>query len=258
MTSQSASPKDFVLVERPTESVAVLTLNRPDKLNALLPEMVDALRSAFHDLTADPDARAVVLTGAGKAFCAGVDLAALARGADFRASAGGDISPMLRFPRPLIAAINGPAVTGGLELALACDFRIASTAARFADTHSRVGLVPGWGLTARLPQAVGHGWARQMSFTGDFIDADTSLRIGLVNEVVEPHTLLPRAIELAQSIARSDAPTVMALKAIFDVHRDGTGREALALELEHTPRDHPHVTDERRFTERSAQLIRRP
>src|SRR4029453_5828611 len=103
-------------------------------------------------------------------------------------------------------AITGVAATGGLGLALACDFRIASETARFADTHSRVGVVPAWGLTARLPQAVGQAWARQMSFTGDFVDAATALRIGLVNQVVPAADLLDTAVGLAARIPATDEP----------------------------------------------------
>ena len=174
---------ELVLVDRPSPEVAVVTLNRPAKHNALTFEMVELLGTRLRELADDAAVRALVLTGAGeKAFCAGIDLNAIADGG-FTIE---QIHPLSQFPHPVVGAVNGVAVTGGLEVALNCDFRIASTNARFADTHSRVGVTPAWGLTARLPGAVGDQWARQMSFTGDFVDAETALRIGLVNEVHAP------------------------------------------------------------------------
>jgi enoyl-CoA hydratase len=218
---------DLVLVDRPAEGVAVVTLNRPAKLNAINPALLGRLVSTVDTLAAEPGLRALVLTGAGRAFCAGLDLTDL--------GSEGPISPdsldLLRaFPVPVIGAINGVAVTGGLELALACDFRIAGETARFADTHSRVGVVPAWGLTARLPQAVGQGWARQMSFTGDFVDAATALRIGLVNQVVPAGDLLAAAVGLAASVASTHEPTLRRVREIYDLVRDGAGADALAAE----------------------------
>lgn len=218
---------DLVLVDRPADGVAVVTLNRPAKLNAINAALLGRLVSTVDALAAEPGLRAVVLTGAGKTFCAGLDLTEL--------GSADPISPdsldLLRaFPVPVLGAINGVAVTGGLELALACDFRIASETARFADTHSRVGVVPAWGLTARLPQAVGQGWARQMSFTGDFIDAATALRIGLVNQVVAAADLLGTAVGLATSIASTHEPTLRRVREIYDLVRDGAGADALAAE----------------------------
>jgi len=220
---------DLVLVDRPADGVAVVTLNRPAKLNALNRALLGRLVSVVDALAAEPGLRAVVLTGAGTAFCAGIDLTEL--------GSTDPISPdsldLLRaFPLPVLGAINGVAVTGGLELALACDFRIASETARFADTHSRVGVVPAWGLTARLPQAVGQSWARQVSFTGDFVDAATALRIGLVNQVMPAADLLGTAVGLAASIASTHEPTLRRVREIYDLVRDGAGAEALAAERE--------------------------
>jgi enoyl-CoA hydratase len=218
---------ELVLVDRPADGVAVVTLNRPAKLNALNRGLLDALVSAADTLAAEPGLRAVVLTGAGKAFCAGIDLHELGTG---RPIAPAVLDPLRAFPVPVIGAINGVAVTGGLELALMCDFRVASEAARFADTHARVGVVPAWGLTARLPQAVGPGWARQMSFTGDFVDAATALRIGLVNQVVPAADLIGTAVALATSVASTHEPTLRRIREIYDTVRDGTGAAALAEE----------------------------
>ena len=221
-------PDALVLLDRPAEGVALVTLNRPDKYNAILPETLQLLGEHLGACAGDDSVRAIVLTGAGKAFCAGLDLMAVGEGADFGGHA--SLWPLARSPKPVIGAINGVAITGGLEVALACDFRIGSTDARFADTHSRVGITPYWGLTARLPQTVGQGWARRMSFTGDFVDAETALRIGLLTEVTSPEDLVPRAVELASSIATTDAETQSRIRDIYNQMRDTTAQTALDLE----------------------------
>jgi enoyl-CoA hydratase len=221
---------DLVLIDRPVTGVAVVTFNRPEKYNALSSALLGAFDRALTELTADHELRAIVLTGADPAFCAGLDLNELGAGGG---SFGQHRQDPLRYsPVPVIAAVNGVAVTGGLEIALACDFRVASDRARFADTHTRVGVTPGWGLTARLPQAVGQSWARQMSFTGDFVDAPLALRIGLVNEVVPHGDLLARCAELAASIASTSPATLGRIRHAYDVGRDGTGADSLGAEAE--------------------------
>ncbi|MFB4308299.1 enoyl-CoA hydratase [Actinomadura sp. GTD37] len=223
-----------VAADRPAAGVVVLTLDRPAKNNALsaalLTELAALLRAAFDD----PATRAVVLTGTDPAFCSGVDLDAIAEGADFPLDA---IRYLRAAPVPVIAAVNGAAVTGGLELALACDFRIGSERARFADTHARLGFAPAWGMTARLPQAVGQAWARQISLTGSFVDAATALRIGLLNELVAHDRLVGRAVELAVMIARTDPDAARRVRDLYGVARDASGREALEAEAQA-----PHVT----------------
>jgi len=217
----------LVLTAVPTDGVAVLTLNRPDKYNALSTELIADFDAALAGLAADESLRAIVVTGADPAFCAGVDLVELGEGKHFGPHA---LDALRAFPTPVIGAVNGVAITGGLELALACDFRIASEKARFADTHSRVGVVPAWGLTARLPQAVGQSWARQMSFTGDFVGAELALRIGLVNEVVSHEQLLERAVALAESVCSTSKPTLSKVRGLYDRSRDDNGASALAEE----------------------------
>ncbi len=173
-----------------------------------------------------------MLTGADPAFCAGLDLVAVGQGR-FSAAANWDELPfdqVLETTKPLIGAINGATVTGGLEWALCCDFRIASERARFADTHARVGVMPGGGMTWRLPQAVGFGWARQMSFTGDYVDAAQALRIGLVNEVVAHETLLARALEIAATIATIPAGDLADIRAMYRRSEFGTATDAIANE----------------------------
>ena len=219
----------LVLAERPEAAVLVLTLSRPDKRNALsaplLTELAKQLRAGLDDAAT----RAVVLTGTEPAFCAGVDLDGIAAGVRFP----GEAMRLLRTASvPVVAAVNGPAITGGLELALACDFRIGSERARFADTHARMGVTPGWGMTARLPQAVGQAWARQMSLTGSFVDAETALRIGLLNELVSHDRLLDRAVELAGLIARTNPDAARRIRDLYSVARDTTGQQALDAETQ--------------------------
>jgi enoyl-CoA hydratase len=219
----------LVLAERPGAGVLVLTLSRPDKRNALsaplLTELAKQLRAGLDDAAT----RAVVLTGTEPAFCAGVDLDGIAAGVRFP----GEAMRLLRTASvPVVAAVNGPAITGGLELALACDFRIGSERARFADTHARMGVTPGWGMTARLPQAVGQAWARQMSLTGSFVDAETALRIGLLNELVSHDRLLDRAVELAGLIARTNPDAARRIRDLYSVARDTTGQQALDAETQ--------------------------
>lgn len=198
-------------------AVAVLTLNRPEVRNALSAELITTLRSAFADLGADDAVRAVVLTGADPAFCAGLDLKEMA-GSGANLGLVDDVpGAWAPIGKPVVAAVNGVAVTGGLEIALTCDLRIASERAVFADTHARVGVMPGWGLTVRLPQVVGQARALEMSLAGTRVDAATALTWGLVNRVV-PHTdLLPTALDIAHRMAE---PTSVAASTLLRMYRD--------------------------------------
>ena len=206
--------------------VALVTLDRPEARNALTGAMIATLAEALADSDADPGVAAVVLTGRDPAFCAGLDLNDLARTYDEAISGPGNADGTARpvilrglMPEtttPCIGAINGPAVTGGLELALGCDFLVASERATFADTHARVGVLPAGGMTIRLPQLVGVGRARQMSLTGNFIDAATACSWGLVNEVVPHDRLLRRALELAGAIAECDPDAIGELRSMYD------------------------------------------
>lgn len=219
-----------VLETSVTGSVLVVTLNRPDARNALNIALTRAIHRQLDSFEADSELKVMVITGADPAFCAGLDLK------DFSApdSPRGEVAAMIdRFPamsKPVIAAANGPAMTGGLELAMGCDFIIASERARFGDTHTRIGALAGGGTTARLPRRVGAGWAKQMSLTGIPIDAQTALRIGLVNEVVPHDQLLARVMELAETIAGYDAEIVGICKSVIDRGLSTTLSEALAIE----------------------------
>ncbi len=201
-----------------TDGIATITLNRPDARNALNPELATAFPAAVIECDARDDVFAIILTGADPAFCAGFDLREIAT-RDRGTEPGPPPAYRAALPphrKPVIGAINGAAVTGGFELALACDFLIASEKARFADTHARVGVVPGWGLTVMLPEAIGIRRAKQLSLSGAFIDARTALDWGLVNEVVAHDQLLPRAREIATAISANPAHAVQAVMALYD------------------------------------------
>jgi enoyl-CoA hydratase len=217
---------DDILLIDTDERVRTLTLNRPESRNALSTALRDRLFGALAAAEVDDDVDVVILTGADPVFCAGLDLKELSG-----QSALPDISP--RWPamsKPVIGAINGAAVTGGLELALYCDMLIASEHARFADTHARVGLMPTWGLSVRLPQKVGVGLARRMSMTGDYLLADDALRAGLVTEVVTHERLLPAARGVAGSIVGNNQNAVRALLASY--HRIDESQTSAGLWLE--------------------------
>src|SRR6202000_708706 len=201
---------DILLIET-TERVRTLTLNRPQSRNALSAALRDRFFGALTDAETDDDVDVVIVTGTDPVFCAGLDLKEL--GGE---SALPDISP--RWPalsKPVIGAINGAAVTGGLELALYFDTLIASENARFADTHARVGLLPTWGLTVRLPQKVGVGLARRMSLTGDHPSAAGARRAGLFTQVVPHDELLDTARGVAGSIVGNNQSAVRALLASY-------------------------------------------
>lgn len=219
-----------VLVET-RDRIATITLNRPEARNALSSELLRQLPKAMHQADADPDVDVVILTGADPAFCAGLDLKELGSSAsnlgggsasDGGHNAHGSRGPFPQLRKPLIGAINGVAVTGGFELALNCDFLVASERAKFGDTHARVGVMPGWGLTVLLPQAIGVRRAREMSFTGNFLSAEEALQWGLVNHVVAHQELMPFTRQLALDISGNEPEGVRQIRATYAAiaHRD--------------------------------------
>lgn len=227
---------DPVLLIDRTDGVLTLTLNRPAAMNALSRELRGALVDAFRRLAADDAVGVVVLTGAGRAFCAGLDLKELggeggAPVAVGDAVASGDlIETIAACDRPVIGAINGVAVTGGFELALACDVLIASTEARFADTHARVGIMPGWGLSQKLSRMIGSSRAKELSLTGNYCSAEQACAWGLVNRVVAPAELLPACRQLAQDMLSCDPEVLRAYKRVIDEGFATTFGEGLRLE----------------------------
>src|SRR6195256_4818867 len=223
---------EVVLVEV-SDRVATITLNRPEARNALSTEVLRVLPRVVQECDDRDDVDVLILTGADPAFSAGIDLKELGSrtGSNTNAAPPTDRrGPLPPTVKPLIGAINGVAVTGGFELALACDFLIASERARFADTHSRVGIQPGWGLTVLLAEAVGVRRARELSATGNFLDAQTALTWGLVNHVVAHDELLPFCRNLATDIASNDPAGVAQILATYD--EGSLANDADAWELE--------------------------
>lgn len=201
-----------------SERIATVTLNRPEARNALSSEVLDLLPTVLLDADRRDDVDVIVLTGADPAFCAGLDLRELGSTAGNLGRV--DASERRRGPfpvvdKPLIGAINGAAITGGFELALNCDFLVASERAKFGDTHARVGVMPGWGLTVLLPQAIGVRRAREMSFTGNFLSAEDAFQWGLVNHVVAHDELMPFTRRLALDIIGNDQPGVRQIRRTY-------------------------------------------
>ena len=222
---------DVVLLEI-RDRIATVTLNRPEARNALSSEVLRALTARLGEADGSDDVDVVILTGADPAFCAGLDLKELGSSARNLGGGAGPSTPATNrlqgpFPqmtKPVIGAINGVAITGGFELALNCDFLVASERAKFGDTHARVGVMPGWGLTVLLPQAIGVRRAREMSFTGNFVGAAEALQLGLVNRVVAHADLLPTARQLALDIIGNDQPGVRQIRRTYAaITRDQSG-----------------------------------
>jgi enoyl-CoA hydratase len=255
---------DMLLVER-DGPVAILTLNRPKQLNALSVQLrVDIVRTV-RELSAQNDVRAIVLTGNGRAFSAGVDLKEAGRQGfslgvgERKAEPLPDMDMASAFascPWPVIGAINGFAITGGFELALMCDVLLASTEAKFADTHSRVGLMPVWGLSQKLPRIIGASRAKELSLTGNYLDAETAERWGLVNRVYAPEALIPAARKLAGEMAGVEGGLLKRMKAVID---DGLALplpEALKMEIQRGSANNSAVTAEAAEESRKTAMAR--
>ncbi len=198
--------------------VAVVTINRPDALNALNGVILEELRWAFSTIAGDASVRAVVLTGEGKAFVAGADIVEMVEFSKWEALSWAEsccdvFSVIERTPQPVIAAINGYALGGGCELALVCDIRLASEKAKFGQPETTLGITPGFGGTQRLPRIIGMSNAMEWIFTGKIVDAMEALRVGLVSAVHPQESLLEEAVKLATAIARNAPVAVQAAKS---------------------------------------------
>ena len=215
-------------------AVALVTMNRPEALNALNRALRAALVNTFTALAEDDEIEVVIFTGAGRAFTAGLDLKELGGETPASAEADGaeiDIGAVLhRFPKPIIGAINGFAITGGFELALLCDILLCAEEAAFADTHARVGVVPGWGLSQRLPRLIGLPRAKELSLTGNFLSAQQAYAWGMVNRVVPQAELLPAAKALARDILTTEPVTRNAVLSLMDAGWEATLEGGLARE----------------------------
>ena len=226
---------DSLLVDV-SEGIATVTLNRPRQHNALSRQLRNNIRIALQGLRNDDEVGVVIFTGAGdKAFSVGADLKEFEVAPLTSDEMGVDCPVMQAFEalgKPTIAAINGYTVTGGFELAVNCDIIVASTNARFADTHARVGVVPAWGLTQYLAMLIGPVRARYLSFTGNYLDAPTAKAWGLVLDVVEPEELIPYCRRLAQDMLGCDRRTLTDIRAAMRLGLDRTVHEGLVLEAD--------------------------
>lgn len=244
-----------LLVER-SEGIATLTMNRPEAMNALSTELRGEIALAFDALSRDDEIGVVILTGQGeRAFTAGLDLKELS-GETGNARWGESKPPpdpvtaMMRYPRPIIGAVNGVAITGGFEIALACDVLVASTKARFADTHARVGILPGWGLSQRLSRRIGISRAKELSLTGNFLGAREAADWGLVNRVVAPEELLPHCRGLARDMLSCPTEMVTAYKEMIDRGYDENFATALEYEAQRSREHARSVTPDQIATNR--------
>ncbi|MGA6926434.1 MAG: enoyl-CoA hydratase [Desulfosarcina sp.] len=208
--------------------IAVITLNRPERRNAINQQLLIHLYNALDEVTGRPDIRVAIITGNGPSFCAGLDLDAIGRENLFDPRGdGSDLPDLMRAcAKPIIAAVNGHAITGGFELALNCDFMIAAENAQFSDTHARVGIHPGWGMTQLLQQTVGQRRAKQISFACQPIYAHTALAWGLVNEVLPKEHLLERAKTIAAQIVQADPHLLNVIKTLIENRNRGPLEQA--------------------------------
>lgn len=223
------------LVVETVDRVRTIRIDRPDKRNALTLAMRVAFAELLLDADADAEVRVVVITGTDPAFCAGVDIGEFgtnrltAHDRRYRVT---PVRALFALRKPVIAAVNGSCVSGGLELALACDFILASDRAQFADSHARIGAMPSWGMTALLPRAVGGRYAKQLSLTGERIGAERALAAGLVNEVIAHDALTARVREVAGLMAGVDPAAASTLLGLYDRGDGASLAEALAFEAD--------------------------
>jgi len=231
-----------VLLESVRDGIAVLVMNRPERMNALNDELATALHSSLQRIAKDDSIRVIVLTGAGRAFCAGGDLGVIGKGREannlkqlepiLRAGMGAVLT-MRTMPQPVIAAVNGAAAGAGMNVAIAADIRISAEEATFGQNFSKVGLFPDYGGTYFLPELVGPSKAAEMFYTGDMIDAATALRLGLVSRVVPTAQLEPEVKILAQKIASGPPLTIRAVKRVLFAEQKEALERALEAEVEH-------------------------
>ena len=256
------------LLESVSERIATLTLNRPDRLNALSSPMIDGLLEALPRLAADADIAVVVLTGAGRGFCAGGDVKSMAEGSSQlgledavqRLRGRMEVSRLLHeIPKPTIAMVNGPAAGAGLAMALACDLRVASESARFITAFAKVGFSGDFGGSYFLSKLVGSGKARELYYTGAPLDARQALALGLVNEVVPEFELLDATTALAQRLAHGPGIALGLMKRNFNAAETGTLSELLDLEALHqvqTAGTEDHAEAARAFVEKRPPVFK--
>ncbi|MDR3453386.1 MAG: enoyl-CoA hydratase [Rhodoferax sp.] len=248
-----------IQVIRSEEGFATIVLNRPDKLNTLSNELRGELIAAVAALESDSGIRVLILTGAGRAFSAGMDLEEWRTSDKLAAGAyeNDPVKALRAFSGPVIGAINGMAVTGGLEIAVVCDLLVASTEARFADTHSLVGLLPGWGGSVRMARLIGLNRTKELALTGRFLGAEEALAWGFVNHVVAPAELMAKAESIARQMAAAVPKTLIAYKRLLDEESALPLDEALALERRTSLANNAQVKSEAIDARVAAMVARR-
>lgn len=256
------------LLESVTDRVATLTLNRPDRLNALSTAILDGLLEALPRLAADPGVAVVVLTGAGRGFCAGGDVKSMAEGTSLldvddavaRLRSRMEVSRLLHeIPKPTIAMVNGAAAGAGLAMALACDLRVASESARFITAFAKVGFSGDFGGSYFLSKLIGTGRARELYYTGEALDAARALALGIVREVVPDQELSETTMALARRLANGPSVALALMKRNFNAAETGTLSELLDLEALHqvqTSRTEDHKEAARAFVEKRAAVFK--
>lgn len=217
------------------ESICILTIDSPSNLNALDTTLIDELSRKFKEINQDDSILVVILTGSGKSFVAGADIAAMAQmtpceGGAFGSKGAALMRKIETLSKPVIAAVNGYALGGGCELALACDIRVASEKARFGQPEVSLGITPGFSGTVRLPMAIGMARAKELIYTGRMVDANEALAIGLVNKVVEHDSLLEEAMKIALQIAKNSPTAVKYAKESIDLATNMSREEAIRIE----------------------------
>ncbi len=251
------------------EGIATITLNRPDKMNAFTPEMMDSVYQAVEDVRSDKEVKVLIITGTGRAFCSGADVKAMAKSFDQPGGGRGRrvpgaerVSLYLLFQRcekPIIAAVNGVAVGGGLDLACACDIRIASDRARFAEVFIRRGMIPASGGTFFLPRLVGLDKALELIWTGDMVDATEARRIGLVTMVVPHEELESATLELAEKLAKGPSLAIQTAKRIVYEGLDmdlETTLKSVSAALKEITRTRDHEEGAKAFVEKREPVFR--
>jgi enoyl-CoA hydratase len=215
-------------------STALITLNRPERHNSICQDLLINLYNYIDEVARNDEIKVAVITGNGKSFCSGIDLSVIGKDNILDPRGDGKDLPdvFAACNKPIIGAINGNTITGGFELAMQCDFLIASENARFIDTHAKVGIHPGWGMTQLLQQAVGQRMAKQLSFTCKPLSAQDALRCGLVNEVVPHAELIPRVKKIAQDICEVNYGIMMQMKALIEKQNEVSFKEASRCERE--------------------------
>lgn len=227
--------QSYIKVGMPRDGIRLLTINKPQSLNALDSEVLRELGSVVAETAADESIRVLIITGEGRAFVAGADISEMVSKDSMQGLAFGKFGAEVfraieQLPIPVIAAVNGFALGGGCELAMACDLRIASTKAKFGQPEVGLGIIPGFSGTQRLPRLVGPAKAKELVYTGEVIRADEALRIGLVNKVVEPEALMDEALALAEKIAAQAPVAVQLAKKAIDTGLQADIDTGIAIE----------------------------